>query len=89
MRVRLVLVSVLTAVLVQSGCQSDDRAEPATAPANDPEWNAVIKDWYADGSFEQLHRCAPVQEAIERLPSRSPESQALHQDFRTLEARMC
>ena len=88
MRVPLIL-SVLTSVLAQSGCQSGDRAEPATAPVNDPEWKAVIGDWYADGSFEQLHRCAAVQEAIERLPSRSPESQALHQDFRTLEARMC
>ena len=89
MRLRLVLVSVLTSALVQSGCQNDDRAEPERAPVNDPEWKAVIGDWYADGSFEQLHRCAAVQEATERLPSRSLESQALHQDFRALEARMC
>ena len=88
MRGRLVLVAVLTSALVHSGCQSD-RAEPATAPVNDPEWKAVIGDWYTDGSFEHLHRCAAIQEAIERLPSRSPESQALHQDFRALEARMC
>ena len=89
MRVRLVLVSVLTSAFVQSGCQRDDRADPATAPVNDPEWKAVIGDWYADGSFEQLHRCAAIQEAIERLPSRSPEPQALHQDFRALKARLC
>ena len=89
MRVRLVLVSVLTSVLVQSGCQSDDRAEPSTAPVDEMEWKAVIGDWYADGGFEQLHRCAAIQEAIQRLPSRSPESQALHQDFRALEARSC
>ena len=89
MRVPLILVSVVTSVLVQSGCQSGDRAEPATAPVNETEWKAVIGDWYADGGFEQLHRCAAIQEAMERLPSRSPDPQALQHDFRAIEARLC
>ena len=75
--------------LVEVGCRGDQSVSPEPRPLRDKEWRTVVTDWYDDGDFEQTHRCRAVREARRHLPSRSPDTQALHEDFQALEAGAC
>ena len=90
MRLGVVAAAVLVSLLILlSGRRAAEPSARATQPVTEEEWKRMRGDWYADGRFDREHRCVAVREAIEQLPSRSPEAQTLHQDFRVLEARAC
>jgi hypothetical protein len=42
-----------------------------TGPVRPAESKAVIDDWFADGDFDQRHRCPAIRTAIDQLPSRA------------------
>jgi hypothetical protein len=75
--------------LADAGCRSDQNPGLEPRPVTDKEWRTVIADWYEDGDFDQSHRCDAVLAAHRHLPSRSPETQTLHDDIRALEETTC
>ena len=93
-------LAVTTAVVllgaVVAGCREERTAVTATTkttspapPVGEPEWRAVIDDWYDNGTFEDAHRCAAVRAAIERLPGSTPSYSTHRADFRAYEQRVC
>jgi hypothetical protein len=94
---------VLTALfglltIVTGGCSEEESALPlpttTTVEATPPppaagDWRAVIDDWYDNGVFDRVHRCAAVREAIERLPASTPSYSTHRADLRAYEMRVC
>jgi hypothetical protein len=77
-------------VLAAAGCRNDERSRPLPAkPVSFLEIRAVIDDWYVDGIFNDVHRCAAVRAAITRLPSHTPAYSTYRHDFRMYEQRAC
>jgi hypothetical protein len=75
--------------LVEVGCRSDRSPVREPRPVMDAEWRAVFADWYKDGEFDRSHRCLAVLAARRHLPSRSLETQSLHDDISALEESAC
>lgn len=82
-------VVAMLLTLADAGCRSDDGRTREQRPLTNEEWRTVIADWYEDGDFDRTHRCLAVRAARRHLPSRSPGTQPLHEDFRALEAGAC
>lgn len=59
------------------------------APVANADWRAVIDDWYDNGVLDELHSCAAVRTAVERLPRSSPNPHTAFEDLGRYEARKC
>lgn len=64
-------------------------AEPAPPPIKDPDWRAVIDDWYDNGRFDEQHECAAVREMAERLPTGGRDYSSVHDDFERYADLVC
>jgi len=86
-------LALLALLAVLAGCEKESKPLPAAAPTPapqtvpDPEWRAVIEDWYDNGTFDDAHACAAVRKAIASVPKRdySPPLE----DFETYAALVC
>ena len=76
------------AVLRQNG-RLERLASDSGSPVTPSEWRAVIDDWYDNGNVDDPHRCAAVQEALERVPAQGPNITTAHDDLLAYAGQVC
>lgn len=75
---------VACAVVVLAGCGGHTRPAARTG-----SWQAVLRDWQDDGTFEEAHSCAAVIEASKHIPPDSPVYSTIVRDLAREAAQVC
>ena len=63
--------------------------DTSTREPTGAEEKAVIDDWYDNGVLDDLHTCAAIRGAIERLPTSATKYSTVRQAMLEFEQRAC